>query len=112
MRYRPFSKTGLYVSELCLGTMTFGTPVGEADAVRLTHWAIDHGVNFLDTANMYEGYSRYPGSAGGVAEEILGKALKGKRDKVVLASKVGMKIGPADDDQGLSRVHVLREMDF
>ena len=111
MIQRTVPLTDLKVSPLCLGTMTFGTPVGEADAVRLTHWAIDHGVNFLDTANMYEGYSRYPGSAGGVAEEILGKALKGKRDKVVLASKVGMKIGPADDDQGLSRVHVLREMD-
>ncbi len=111
MIQRTIPLTGLTISPLCLGTMTFGTPVTEADAIRLTHWAIDHGVNFLDTANMYEGYSRYPGSAGGVAEEILGKALKGKRDKVVLASKVGMKIGPADDDQGLSRVHVLREMD-
>ncbi len=111
MIQRTIPLTGLTISPLCLGTMTFGTPVAEADAIKLTHWAIDHGVNFLDTANMYEGYSRYPGSAGGVAEEILGKALKGKRDKVVLASKVGMKIGPADDDQGLSRVHVLREMD-
>ena len=111
MIQRTVPLTDLKVSPLCLGTMTFGTPVGEADAIKLTHWAIDHGVNFLDTANMYEGYSRYPGSAGGVAEEILGKALKGKRDRVVLASKVGMKIGPADDDQGLSRAHVLREMD-
>lgn len=111
MIQRTIPLTDLKISPLCLGTMTFGTPVAEADAIRLTHWAIDHGVNFLDTANMYEGYSRYPGSAGGVAEEILGKALKGKRDKVVLASKVGMKIGPADDDQGLSRAHVLREMD-
>jgi aryl-alcohol dehydrogenase-like predicted oxidoreductase len=111
MIQRTVPLTDLKVSPLCLCTMTFGTPVGEADAIRLTHWAIDHGVNFLDTANMYEGYSRYPGSAGGVAEEILGKALMGKRDKVVLASKVGMKIGPADDDQGLSRAHVLREMD-
>ena len=99
------------VSPLCLGTMTFGTPVVEADAIRLTHWALDHGVNFLDTANMYEGYSRYVGSPGGVAEKILGKALKGKRDQVVLATKVGMKIGPGDDDQGLSRNHVLREID-
>ena len=111
MIQRTIPLTDLKISPLCLGTMTFGTPVAEADAIRLTHWAIDHGVYFLDTANMYEGYSRYPGSAGGVAEEILGKALKGKRDKVVLASKVGMKIGPADDDQGLSRAHVLREMD-
>ena len=111
MEYRVIPNTDLKVSPLCLGTMTFGTPVGEADAISLTHWAMDHGINFLDTANMYEGYTRYLGSAGGVAEEILGKALKGKREQVVLATKVGMKIGPQDNDQGLSRGHVLREID-
>jgi L-glyceraldehyde 3-phosphate reductase len=104
-------KTDLKVSPLCLGTMTFGTPVGEADAIHLTHWALEHGVNFLDSANMYEGYSRVPGSAGGVGEEILGKALRGKRQQAVVATKVGMKIGPADDDQGASRAHILREID-
>ena len=111
MNLRTLPKTDLKVSPLCLGTMTFGTPVAEADAIRLTHWAVEQGLNFLDTANMYEGYSRYLGSPGGVAEEILGKALKGKRDQVVLATKVGMKIGPGDGDQGLSRAHVLREID-
>jgi aryl-alcohol dehydrogenase-like predicted oxidoreductase len=104
-------KTDLIVAPLCLGTMTFGTPVGEVDAIQLTHWALDHGVNFLDTANMYEGYTRYPGSAGGVGEEILGKALKGRREQAIVATKVGMKIGPADDDQGASRTHILREID-
>jgi L-glyceraldehyde 3-phosphate reductase len=111
MNLQPLPKTDLKVAPLCLGTMTFGTPVGEADAIRLTHWALDHGINFLDTANMYEGYSRYVGSAGGVAEEILGKALKDRRQKAVVATKVGMKIGPADDDQGASRGHILREVD-
>jgi len=111
MDFKTIFNTDLQVSPLCLGTMTFGTPVAEKDAILLTNWALDHGVNFLDTANMYEGYSRYIGSPGGVAEEILGKALKGKRDKVVLATKVGMKIGPEDGDQGLSRAHVLREID-
>ncbi|MBC8253243.1 MAG: aldo/keto reductase, partial [Ardenticatenia bacterium] len=48
------SGTTISVSSLCLGTMTFGTPVREADAINLTHWAIDHGINFIDTANMYE----------------------------------------------------------
>jgi aryl-alcohol dehydrogenase-like predicted oxidoreductase len=91
--------------------MTFGTPVGEAEAVKLTHWAIDHGINFIDTANMYEGYTRYIGSPGGVTEQILGVALQDRRDQVVVATKVGMKIGPADDEQGLSRKHVLREID-
>ena len=103
--------TDLNVSPLCLGTMTFGTPVAEADAIQLTHWALEHGVNFLDTANMYEGYTRYPGSAGGVGENILGRALKGRRGQAVVATKVGMKIGPADDDQGASRAHILREID-
>ena len=111
MNLQTLPKTDLKVSPLCLGTMTFGTPVAETDAIQLTHWALDHGVNFLDTANMYEGYSRYLGSPGGVSEEILGKALKGKREQVVLATKVGMKIGPGDGDQGLSRTHVLREID-
>jgi L-glyceraldehyde 3-phosphate reductase len=111
MEQRTIPNTDLHVSSLCLGTMTFGTPVGETEAIRLTHWAMDHGINFIDTANMYEGYTRYIGSPGGVSEQILGKALKGRRDQVVLATKVGMKIGPADDDQGLSRKHVLREVD-
>jgi L-glyceraldehyde 3-phosphate reductase len=111
MDLRAIPNTNLKVSPLCLGTMTFGTPVAESDAICLTHQALDLGVNFLDTANMYEGYKRFVGSPGGVAEEILGKALKGKRDRVVLATKVGMKIGPADDDQGLSSGHILREID-
>jgi aryl-alcohol dehydrogenase-like predicted oxidoreductase len=111
MKQQAIPKTNLQVSPLCLGTMTFGTPVGEEDAIRLTHHALEHGINFIDTANMYEGYKRYIGSPGGVAEDILGKALEGKRAQVILATKVGMKIGPADDDQGLSRMHILREID-
>jgi aryl-alcohol dehydrogenase-like predicted oxidoreductase len=111
MDRRAIPNTDLRVSPLCLGTMTFGTPVDEPDAIRLTHQALELGVNFIDTANMYEGYKRYVGSPGGIAEEILSKALKGKREQVVLATKVGMKIGPADDDQGLSRGHILREID-
>ncbi len=111
MELRAIPNTSLTVSMLCLGTMTFGTPVSEAEAIRLTQHALDHGINFIDTANMYEGYTRFVGSPGGVAEEILGKALKGKRSQVILATKVGMKIGPLDDDQGLSKVHIQREID-
>ena len=111
MDRRDVPNTDLSVSPICLGTMTFGTPVGEADAIQLVHWAVDHGIDGIDTANMYEGYTRYIGSAGGVAEEILGKALRGRREQVVLATKVGMKIGPNDDDEGLSRGHILREID-
>jgi len=111
MKLQAIPRSDLKVSPLCLGTMTFGTPVGEAEAIRLTHHALECGINFIDTANMYEGYKRYIGSPGGVAEDILGKALKGKRAQVILSTKVGMKIGPADDDQGLSRTHILREID-
>jgi aryl-alcohol dehydrogenase-like predicted oxidoreductase len=111
MKRNVIPNTNLEVSPFCLGTMTFGTPVEETEAIHITHHALDLGVNFIDTANMYEGYKRYIGSPGGVAEDIVGKALKGKQEKVILATKVGMKIGPGDDDQGLSRAHILREVD-
>lgn len=111
MQLRPLGSSGLLVSPICLGTMTFGTPVAEADAIRLTHAAIDLGINFIDTANVYEGYARYLGSPGGVAEEIVGKALRDRRDRVILATKVAAPVGPGPQDRGLSAVHVLRELD-
>jgi aryl-alcohol dehydrogenase-like predicted oxidoreductase len=111
MDQRSIPNTNLRVSTLCLGTMTFGTPVGEAEAVRLTHWAVDHGINFIDTANMYEGYARVMGSPGGVAEEILGKALANRRDRVVLATKVGMIVGKEPEDGGTSPVAIRKQLD-
>jgi len=111
MQLRPLGSSGLLVSPICLGTMTFGTPVAEADAIKLTHSAIDLGINFVDTANVYEGYTRYIGSPGGVAEEIVGKALRDRRDKVILATKVCAPVGPGPQDRGLSSVHILRELE-
>ena len=111
MEQRQIPKTDLNVSVICLGTMTFGTPVVEADAIKLTQWAVDNGINFIDTANMYEGYARYLGSAGGVAEEILGKALKDRRKQVVLATKVGMKVGEAAEDEGTSPAAIGKQLD-
>ena len=111
MQTRRIPKTDLAVSTLCLGTMTFGTPVGEDDAIRMVHWAIDHGVNFIDTANIYEGYTRYLGSPGGVAERFLGKALAGRRDRVVLATKVGMKVGSAPEDEYTSPAAIGKQLD-
>ncbi len=111
MEQRQIPKTDLNVSVICLGTMTFGTPVVEADAIKLTQWAVDNGINFIDTANMYEGYARYLGSAGGVAEEILGKALKDRRKQVVLATKVGMKVGKAAEDEGTSPAAIGKQLD-
>ncbi len=111
MEYRPLGDSGLLVSPICLGTMTFGSPVGEAESINLIHAAIDAGINFIDTANVYEGYKRFLGSPGGVSEEIVGKALKDRRDKMILATKVGAPIGPGPQDRGLSAVHILREVD-
>lgn len=111
MQLRPLGSSGLLVSPICLGTMTFGTPVGEAEAIRLIHAAIDMGINFVDTANVYEGYARYLGSPGGVAEEIVGKALRDRRDQAILATKVAAPVGPGPQDRGLSAVHILRELD-
>ena len=111
MEYRVLGSSGLLVSPICLGTMTFGEPVGESDAIRLVHEAFDLGINFIDTANVYEGYSRYLGSPGGVAEQIVGKALKDRRDQAVLATKVCAPVGPGPQDRGLSASHILREVD-
>ena len=111
MQYRTLGSSGLLVSPICLGTMTFGTPVAETDAIRLVHEAIDRGVNFIDTANAYEGYNRVVGSPGGVAEEICGKALRDRRDDVVLATKVANAVAPGPQGRGLSATHMLRELD-
>ena len=98
MKYRRVGRTGLKVSEVCLGTMTFGDQVSEADAISMTHAAMDEGLNFLDTANMY---------VGGRSEEIVGKAMKGRREQVVLATKVAMPVGTEPNDAGLSRKHIM-----
>ena len=111
MKKNAIANGDLQVSPICLGTMTFGTPVGEKDAIDLTHWAIDHGINFIDTANIYEGYARVIGSAGGVAEVILGKALRNRRSQVVLATKVGMKVGAAPEDEGTSPAAIAKQLD-
>lgn len=111
MHHRRLGSSGLLVSPVCLGTMTFGSPVAERDAITLVHTAIDRGINFIDTANVYEGYDRVLGSAGGVAEEIVGKALADRRDRVVLATKVGAPVGHGPNDRGLSKAHILREVD-
>ena len=100
MEYRTLTGTGATVSRICLGTMTFGDQVDEAEAIRMVHRALDAGVNFVDTADMY---------TEGRSEIITGKALKGKRDGVVLATKVGNQVGPHElKDDGLTRWHIIR----
>jgi len=109
---RHIPNTDLDVSPVCLGTMTFGNPVAREDAIRIVHWALAHGVNFIDTADMYEGYDRYFGSPGGVAEAILGEALRDRRDQAVVTTKVGNPIGDGQyEGTGLSREHILHQID-
>ncbi|MFJ3192658.1 aldo/keto reductase [Streptomyces griseoviridis] len=105
MQYRPLGRTGVQVSPLCLGAMMFG-PWGnqdEADSVRIIHRALDAGVNFVDTADVY---------SAGVSEEIVGKALKDRRDDVFLATKFFMPMDQDDPNQrGGSRRWIIREVE-
>lgn len=96
------SKTRLNVSRLCFGTMTFGGQTCEAASVQMVDRCLDAGVSFFDTANAY---------TGGMSETLLGRALKGRRDRVILASKVANKVGDAPDQQGLSRAAIRRCVD-
>jgi aryl-alcohol dehydrogenase (NADP+) len=101
----------MQVSTLCLGTMTFGTPVNKDDAIAMVHWALDHGINFIDTADMYEGYARSLGSPGGIAEQIMGEALKGRRDQAVITTKAGNPVDGPDSTFDISRDHLTRQLD-
>src|SRR5580700_10438328 len=96
------SKTGLKVSRLCFGTMTFGGQADEPTSVQMVDQCLDAGINFFDTANAY---------TGGMSETMLGRALKGRRHSVVLASKVSNKVGDDPDQKGLSRPAIRRAID-
>ena len=104
MDYRQLGRTGLMVSPLCLGAMMFGQRgnADHADCVRIIHRALDAGITFVDTANVY---------SHGESEEIVGEALRGRRDKVVLATKVHGEMGPGPNDRSNSRVHIIREVE-
>ena len=111
MVYRTLGKTGINVSRVCVGTMNFGTPVGESECVELVQHALDCGINFFDTSNVYEGYNRTFGSAGGVGEELLGKALKGRREEAVILTKIGNPNGMGPLNAGLSSRHLITELE-
>jgi len=102
MDYRRLGQCGVKVSALCLGTMNFGSKVDETTALRLVHEAVDSGVNFIDTANVY---------GRGRSEEIVGKAIQGMREDLVLATKVRHRMGPGPNDEGLSRKHIMHEVE-
>jgi len=102
MEYRLLGRTGVRVSPLCLGTLNFGGGTSEADAVRLTHAALDAGINLIDTADTYQA---------GDGERIVGKAIAGRRDQVVLATKVHGRVGDGPNDRGNTRLHILKACD-
>jgi aryl-alcohol dehydrogenase-like predicted oxidoreductase len=110
MEYRQLGRSGLRVSALSLGTMSFGdagpgAPVGMTDATgaaRQVDLCLEAGVNLIDTANAY---------SAGVSEEILGKVLRGRRDRVVLATKARFPTGDGPNDAGLSRHHLIEACD-
>lgn len=112
MRYRTLGPSGLLVSELCLGTMTFGGSdgiwgqigqLGQDEADQLLRTALDAGINFVDTANVY---------AGGESERILGQSIRNlgvNRDDVVIATKVLGPMGEGPNARGASRAHILAQ---
>src|SRR4051812_3288139 len=102
--YRPLGRTGVQVSPLCLGTMMFGAwgNSDHDDSVRIIHAALDAGINFVDTADVY---------SAGESEEIVGKALKGRRDDVVLATKFFMPMGEDPNRRGGSRRWIVRAVE-
>ena len=110
MKYRRLANTGIYVSELCLGAMTFGGigqfeaigALGQKEADTLVHRSLDAGVNFFDTANVY---------SVGRSEEMLGTALGARRPDVIVATKVRGRMGDGPNQIGLSRVHIMQECD-
>jgi 1-deoxyxylulose-5-phosphate synthase len=99
MEHRLLGRTGVWVSPLCLGTLNFGGATGEADPIRIIHAALDAGINLIDTADSYNG---------GETERVVGRALAGRRETTVLATKVHYPTGDGPNDRGNSRLHILR----
>jgi 1-deoxyxylulose-5-phosphate synthase len=102
MEFRALPRTDLKVSRLSFGTMPFGSQADEAASLRMVDRCLDAGINFFDTANMYNL---------GKAETILGKALSGRRKNVILATKVRFKMGEGANESGLSRAAIHKAID-
>lgn len=102
MNYRTLGRTGIKVSQLCFGTMSFGGDADEATSAEMYKRCRDAGINFFDCANVY---------AGGRSEEILGKLMAGERDQLVITSKVFGRVGEGVNDGGLSRRHITRAVE-
>jgi aryl-alcohol dehydrogenase-like predicted oxidoreductase len=102
MQYRSLGNTGVQVSPLCMGTMMFGGQTSEDDSRAIIDKAIDLGINFIDTADMYNA---------GESEAVLGRALKGRRENIVVATKGRQKMGETPNEQGGSRLHLMQALD-
>ena len=112
MEYRKLGRTGLRVSPLCMGTMQFGWSLNETDSHRVLSAALDSGINFFDTADIYSKWVE--GNPGGLSEAIIGNWIKQNkipREKIVLATKVRGDMGNGANDEGLSRVHIMQAVD-
>ena len=103
MEFRRLGNSGLQVSVVGLGTNNFGGRMDYEQTERLLSHVIDEGINFIDTANIY---------GGGLSEEYIGKALKGKRSQVLLATKAGMKAGDGPNQTGASRKHIQEQVEI
>ena len=102
MQYRQLGSTGLRVSTVGLGTNNFGFRMDEESSLRVAKFAVDQGINFFDTANMY---------GRGLSEERIGKALKGIRHNVIIGTKVGLEMGDGTNDRGASRYHIMQQVE-
>lgn len=100
MLYRNLGHSGLKVSALSMGTLSFGTVHDAKDAERMLDVCVEGGINMFDTANMYND---------GLAEEILGKVIQGRRDQLLITSKARLRVGDGPNDEGASRHHIIRE---
>lgn len=112
MEYRNLGRTGLKVSELCLGTMQFGWTADEETSLKILSKAFEAGINFIDTADIYSVWAE--GNPGGVAETIIGNWMKQRdipRHQVVIATKVRGKMGESPNDEGLSRAHIIKAVE-
>ncbi len=117
MQYALLGRTGVKVSRISLGAAAFGVAPVEADAIKLVDRAIDLGLNFFDTANSYGANSRFdrPGKPTAAerdpSEVIVGRALKGRRHDIILATKASERVGNGVNDMGLSRVHLMKQLE-
>ena len=108
MEFRRLGATGLQVTNICLGTMAFGRWIDESASARVLDTALDAGINFVDTANIYgRGTDTGDWNHKGESETILGRLLGPRRQRIVLTSKVAGPMGPGPGDRGLSRRHIM-----